>query len=137
MLKIKLKQNGKIHQRSFRIIVAPDRSKVNGNFVDDLGFYTPQTKTLQIDKEKMAKWLKNGAQITEGLDKLLNPDKYPHKKKNKNIEKTEEIAEKPTKTVEEVEEKVEVKTEETPKTETEEVKTEVIEEKIEEVTETK
>ena len=124
MLKIKLKQNGKIHQRSFRIIVAPDRSKVNGNFVDDLGFYTPQTKTLQIDKEKMAKWLKNGAQITEGLDKLLNPDKYPHKKKNKNIEKTEEIAEKPTKTVEEVEKKVEAKTE-------------VIEEKIEEVTETK
>lgn len=77
MLKIKLKPNGKIHQRSFRIVVAPDRSKVNGNFTDDLGFYTPQTKTLQIDQEKLAKWLKNGAQLTQGVDKLLNPDKYP------------------------------------------------------------
>lgn len=83
MLKIKLKPNGKIHQRSFRIVVSPDRSKSNGKFVDDIGFYTPQTKTLQIDKTKMAQWLKNGAQLTEGVDKLLNPDKYPRVKKVK------------------------------------------------------
>jgi small subunit ribosomal protein S16 len=120
MLKIKLKQNGKIHQRSFRIIVAPDRSKVNGNFVDDLGFYTPQTKTLQIDKEKLAKWIKNGAQVTEGLDKLLNPDKHPRKKKNK---KGEEVIEKKEEKV--VEKPAETKTKEIP---TEE-KTEVIETK--------
>lgn len=90
MLKIKLKPTGKIHQRSFRIVVSPDRSKSNGKFIDDLGFYTPETKTLQIDKEKMAKWLKNGAQITTGVDKLLNPDKYPRKKKKN--EKLEEKA---------------------------------------------
>ncbi|MFA6007187.1 MAG: 30S ribosomal protein S16 [Candidatus Shapirobacteria bacterium] len=108
MLKIKLKPNGKVHQRSFRIIVAPDRSKVNGNFVDDLGFYTPNTKTLQIDQEKLAKWVKNGAQITEGVDKLLNPDKYPRKKKNKVVEKTEKAVE--TKAEEKI---VETKTEET------------------------
>ena len=88
MLKIKLKLTGKIHQRSFRIVVSPDRSKSNGKFIDDLGFYTPQTKTLQIDKAKMAQWLKNGAQITLGVDKLLNPDKYPRKKKR--IKKIEE-----------------------------------------------
>ncbi len=91
MLKIKLKPTGKIHQRSFRIVVAPDRSKANGKFIDDLGFYTPTTNTLQIDKDKMAQWLKNGAQITTGVDKLLNPDKYPRKKKIK----TEEIKELP------------------------------------------
>jgi len=88
MLKIKLKPNGKIHQRSFRIVVSPDRSKSNGKFVDDIGFYTPQTKTLQIDKAKMAQWLKNGAQLTQGVDKLLNPDKYPRVKKVKEV-KTE------------------------------------------------
>jgi len=94
MLKIKLKPTGKIHQRSFRIVVAPDRSKANGKFIDDLGFYTPTTNTLQIDKDKMAQWLKNGAQITIGVDKLLNPDKYPRKKKTqKTEEKTEEKAE--------------------------------------------
>jgi len=87
MLKIKLKPTGKIHQKSFRIVVAPDRSKANGKFIDDLGFYTPTTKTLQIDKDKMTQWLKNGAQLTTGVDKLLNPDKYPRKKKKKVEEK--------------------------------------------------
>ncbi|HBP50964.1 MAG: 30S ribosomal protein S16 [Candidatus Shapirobacteria bacterium GW2011_GWE1_38_10] len=105
MLKIKLKPTGKIHQRSFRIVISPDRSKSNGKFIDDIGFYTPQTKTLQIDKEKMAQWLKNGAQLTEGVDKLLNPDKYPRKKKNKKIEKAEKAPEKKT------EVKIETKTE--------------------------
>jgi len=121
MLKIKLKPNGKIHQRSFRVVVSECRSKSNGKFVDDIGFYTPQSKTLQIDKVKMAQWLKNGAQLTEGVDKLLNPDKYPRKKKAK------EIKEKVEKIVEKKEEKIEVKTEETKAEETvaEEVKEEV------------
>ncbi|PIU73274.1 30S ribosomal protein S16 [Candidatus Shapirobacteria bacterium CG06_land_8_20_14_3_00_40_12] len=79
MLKIKLKPNGKIHQRSFRIVVAEDRSKSDGKFIADLGFYTPQTKTLSLNKEKMTTWIKNGAHLTTGVDKLLNPDKYPNK----------------------------------------------------------
>lgn len=79
MLKIKLKPNGKIHQRSFRVVVAEDRSKSNGKFIADLGFYTPQTKTLNLDKEKLAAWIKNGAHLTAGVDKLLNPEKYPNK----------------------------------------------------------
>lgn len=81
MLKIKLKPNGKIHQRSYRIVVAEQHSKMNGKFTADLGFYTPNTKTLEINKDEMQKWIKNGAQVTEGVDKLLNPTKYPNKKK--------------------------------------------------------
>ncbi len=81
MLKIKLRPNGKIHQRSFRIVVAEQHSKMNGKFTADLGFYTPQSKTLEINKEEMQKWVKNGAQVTLGVDKLLNPTKYPNKKK--------------------------------------------------------
>lgn len=83
MLKIKLFPRGKKHQRTFRIVAAESRTKFNGNFVDDLGFYTPQTKTIQIDQEKLKTWVKNGAQITIGVDKLLNPDKYPKKVKVK------------------------------------------------------
>lgn len=83
MLKIKLMPKGKTHQRTFRIIVAEARTKFNGKFADDLGFYTPQTKTLNIDKKKLEQWVKNGAQITLGVDKLLNPDKHPRVKKTK------------------------------------------------------
>ena len=88
MLKIKLFPKGKKHQRTFRIVVAESRTKYNGNFVDDLGFYTPQTKTLQINKEKLQKWISNGAQITLGTDKLINPDKYPKKTKIKEVKET-------------------------------------------------
>lgn len=104
MLKIKLLPRGKKHQITYRIVVAECRSKSNGKFIDDLGFYTPQTKTLEINKEKMDQWQKNGAQITEGIDKLLNPAKYPNKIKNKKEEKVAK-AEAPA---EEVKEEVKV-----------------------------
>lgn len=82
MLKIKLFPRGKKHAITYRIVVAEDRSKINGKFVADLGFYTPQTKTLSVDQADLAKWQKNGAQITLGVDKLLHPEKHPNKKKN-------------------------------------------------------
>lgn len=90
MLKIKLAPRGKIHQITYRIVIAENRSKLNGPAIDDLGFYTPQTKVIEIDKKKMADWIKKGAQITFGVDRLLNPSKYPKKIKTK-TEKKEKI----------------------------------------------
>ncbi len=94
MLKIKLAPHGKIHQITYRIVVAQDRSKLNGPTIDELGFYTPQTKVLEVNKEKLADWQKKGAQVTYGVDRLLNPDKYPKKVKPKvEKEKIEKVAE--------------------------------------------
>lgn len=73
MLKIKLFPKGKKHQRSFRVVIAEDTSKYNGNVVDDIGFFTPQTKTLNIDEEKFNSWIKKGAKPTVGVSKLLHP----------------------------------------------------------------
>lgn len=87
MIKVKLLPRGKKHQITYRIVIAEDRSKFDGKFIDDLGFYTPQTKTLSVNKEKLADWQKKGAQLTLGVDKLLNPDKYPKKIKVKKEEK--------------------------------------------------
>ena len=92
MLKIKLQTRGKKHQRTYRIVLAEARSKADGKFIDDLGSYSPITKEMSLDKAKMKKWIKNGAQLTTGVDKLLNPDKYP-KKKVKTQTPTEEKAE--------------------------------------------
>ncbi|MFA6518658.1 MAG: 30S ribosomal protein S16 [Candidatus Shapirobacteria bacterium] len=71
MLKIKLFPKGKKHQRTFRIVIAENTSKYNGNVVDDIGFFTPQTDTLTIDQEKLNSWIKKGAKATAGVDKLL------------------------------------------------------------------
>lgn len=110
MLKIKLLPRGKKHQITYRIVVAECRSKSDGKFIDDLGFYTPQTKALEINQEKMSQWQKNGAQVTFGVDRLINPGKYPKKIKNIKEEKKVEV-------------ETEVK-EEVVETPTEEVKTE-------------
>jgi small subunit ribosomal protein S16 len=83
MLKIKLMPRGKRHQLTYRVVVAESKSKSNGKFTDDLGFWTPQTKTVQIDKKKVETWQKNGAQLTIGVAKLLNPAGFPNKKKVK------------------------------------------------------
>jgi len=89
MIKVKLLPRGKKHQITYRIVISEDRSKFDGKFIDDLGFYTPQTKTLSLDKDKLVDWQKKGAQLTTGVDKLLNPDKYPKKIKVKKETKTE------------------------------------------------
>ena len=128
MLKIKLLPRGKKHQITYRIVVAECRSKSNGKFIDDLGFYTPQTKTLELNKEKMAQWIKNGAQVTNGVDKLLNPDKYPNKIKNKKETKVAKVKKDETSTEEtgeNKEESIETPTQETKEEKTEEIKEEV------------
>jgi len=89
MLKIKLAPRGKIHQITYRVVIAQDRSKLNGQVIDDLGFYTPQTKTFEIDKQKLTDWQKKGAQLTYGVDRLLNPAKYPKKVKKVAEKKSE------------------------------------------------
>jgi len=117
MLKIKLYPRGKKHQRTFRIVVAERRSKFNGKFVQDLGFWTPQTKTIQIDQAKLKQWQLNGAQLTIGVDKLINPDKYPRRKKVKT--ETKEIKPiKETKAPKESETPVQSEVSQEPKTET-------------------
>ena len=90
MLKVKLSPRGKKHQISYRIVIAESKSKLRGKYVDNLGFYTPQTKTLKIDQDKLKSWQKKGAQVTLGLDKLLNPDKYPKKTKKRKKKKDQD-----------------------------------------------
>jgi small subunit ribosomal protein S16 len=86
MLKIKLLLKGKKHQPTYRIVVAEAKTKANGKFVDEIGFYTPQTKTLDIDQKKLENWQKSGAQLTLGVNRLINPDKFPKKVNKKKIE---------------------------------------------------
>ena len=54
MLAIKLKRVGKKHQATFRVIVAEKRLKINGRFVEDLGWMNPHTNTFEI-KNDLAK----------------------------------------------------------------------------------
>lgn len=71
MLAIKLKQIGKKHQRTFRIVVDEKRSKIKGANLEDLGFWNPHTNKFGINKERVLHWIKNGAQPTDTVHNIL------------------------------------------------------------------
>lgn len=71
MLAIKLKQIGKKHQKSFRVVVAEKRSKVRGNYVEDLGFWNPREKKMSVNKERALYWIGVGATPTDTVHNVL------------------------------------------------------------------
>lgn len=70
---IRLARYGKKNQPVYRIIVTETRSKRNGQYSDNIGIYNPSVNppVLQIDQTKFEKWKKNGAIISDGLNRLL------------------------------------------------------------------
>lgn len=71
MLAIKFKRVGKKHQATFRLVVTEKRSKLNGRFVDDLGWMDPHTDTFNVKQEEAKHWLSVGAQPTPSVHNLL------------------------------------------------------------------
>ena len=57
----------------YRIVVADSRSPRDGRFIDEIGTYDPtrDPSAINVDAEKADKWIKNGAQPTETVKKLL------------------------------------------------------------------
>lgn len=74
MVKIRLRRVGAKKKPSYRIVVAESRSPRDGTFIDSLGHYNPLTDppTVVIEEEKTLKWLRQGAQPTEVVAKLLS-----------------------------------------------------------------
>ena len=72
MLKLKLFPIGKKNQIRYRIVVAEERSKRDGKYIDNLGYYDPHTKpaTIKLDKTKYQNWLQKGAQPTDTVRSL-------------------------------------------------------------------
>ena len=72
-VKIRLKRMGAKKAPFYRVVVADSRYPRDGRFIEDIGYYDP-TKTpsvIKIDTEKADKWIKNGAQPTETVKKLI------------------------------------------------------------------
>ena len=74
MLRIRLRRVGAKNQPSYRIVVADSRAARDGPFVDQLGHYNPRTDppTIVLDEEKAQKWISQGAQPSEAVQRMLN-----------------------------------------------------------------
>ena len=73
MLRIRLRRVGAKKKPSYRIVVADQRAARDGRFVEQLGHYDPMTDppTATFDEEKALKWLRNGAQPSEAVARIL------------------------------------------------------------------
>ena len=72
-VRLRLMRMGKKKQPTYRIVAADARSPRDGRFIEIVGTYEPRNEPskVTIDNEKAVKWLQNGAQPTERVEKLL------------------------------------------------------------------
>ena len=71
MLAVKFRRVGKKHQASFQVVVVEKRSKINGRFIEKLGWLDPHQKKFDLKKERINYWLGIGAQPTDSVHNLL------------------------------------------------------------------
>ena len=72
-VKIRLRRMGAKKAPFYRVVVADSRYPRDGRFIEEIGTYNPLTDpvTVNIDAEKVEKWIKNGAQPTDTVKRLL------------------------------------------------------------------
>ncbi len=73
MVKIRLMRVGKRKQPSYRVVVADARSPRDGRIIEAIGHYQPREEPsgVTIDTDRALYWLKNGAQPSDQVRKLL------------------------------------------------------------------
>ena len=71
-LKIRLRQLGSKNNQTYRIIVADEKTRRDGKYLEKLGFYTPylEEKNCSLDGERLRYWLDLGAQMSDQVAAL-------------------------------------------------------------------
>jgi small subunit ribosomal protein S16 len=72
-VRIRLTRVGATKQPTYRFVVADSRSARDGRSLDTLGHYNPRSEPVEInvDAEKAAKWLANGAKPSDTVERLF------------------------------------------------------------------
>lgn len=73
MVRIRLRRMGAKKAPFYRIVVADKRSPRDGRFIESIGTYNPHTQpeTVELQMERAAYWLHNGAQPSDGVVRIL------------------------------------------------------------------
>ena len=72
-VKMRLRREGKRKQPFYRVVVADARSKRDGRYIEDLGYYHPlrDPSEVSIDGDRALHWLTVGAQPSDAVKRLL------------------------------------------------------------------
>ena len=73
MVRIRLARGGAKKKPYYRIVVADQRCKRDGRYLERIGFYNPMVKEnrIEIDAERIKHWLSVGAQPSDRVGKLM------------------------------------------------------------------
>jgi len=71
MLKLRLKRLGRKHAPSYRLVVIENKSKRDGQPIDEVGYYNPISKKYNFNIIKIKKWLACGTKPTKTVFNLL------------------------------------------------------------------
>lgn len=74
MVKIRLRRVGATKQPGYRVVICDSHTARNGPFLEIIGHYNPLTnpEEIVIDKERALSWIKQGAQPSGTIGKLLS-----------------------------------------------------------------
>jgi len=72
-VKIRLRRTGARKQPTYRFVVADARAPRDGRFFEIVGHYNPRRDPVEIvlDEDKVKKWLRDGAQPSDTVARLL------------------------------------------------------------------
>jgi small subunit ribosomal protein S16 len=73
MLRMRLRRVGKTKQPMYRVVIADQHAKRDGDFVEVVGHYNPRNKPNVVDfkEERVRHWLSEGVQPSETVHRLL------------------------------------------------------------------
>ena len=73
MVKMRLRRMGAKKAPFYRVVVADSRYPRDGRFIEEIGYYNPQTEPaeIKIDADKAKSWIVKGAQPTDTVKALL------------------------------------------------------------------
>ena len=77
MVKIRLQREGKKKAPFYHIVVADSRSPRDGKIIEQIGTYNPMKnpEEINLDNQKVEKWIKNGAKPTDTVKALIEKAK--------------------------------------------------------------
>ena len=72
-VKIRLARHGAKKVPYYRVVVADAHARRDGRFIEEVGRYNPcvEPALIKLDLEKIDKWVKQGAQPTESVERLI------------------------------------------------------------------
>lgn len=70
-VKLRLQRFGSNKRPFYRVVASESNKARDGKFLEIIGTYDPLIGKVQMDSEKVQKWMNNGAQPTDTVKSLL------------------------------------------------------------------